>query len=205
MSEIIIVSGGTGVGTSKISLELARNREIDRVFSTDIVREVIKSVLQSDVNVALESSTYLAGKTLNYDSKSEDVQKSEILRAYKTQSRPIIAATKRVIQRALHENISMIVEGVHICPGKLTELLQTEDDRVKELFVIIDDEKIHRDRFYSRAREASGRRSANYLNNFREIRWIQDYLESKAVENGVQIINNQDSLDSTIKKIENVL
>ena len=42
---IILISGGTGVGTSKYSMELARKLDIPSVLSTDSVREVIRSVV----------------------------------------------------------------------------------------------------------------------------------------------------------------
>ena len=108
-NKIILLSGGTGVGTSSHAFELAKLLHIPTVLSTDAVREVLRTVLGSGVNLALEESTYLVGQTEHYDTKSEDVQKSEILRGYKMQSKPVFTGVEGVIKRAIKENIPLIV------------------------------------------------------------------------------------------------
>ncbi|MBT3408279.1 hypothetical protein HOK68_01140 [Candidatus Woesearchaeota archaeon] len=42
---IILISGGTGVGTSKIALELAKYLDIPHIIGTDIIRESIRSTV----------------------------------------------------------------------------------------------------------------------------------------------------------------
>ena len=122
-SKLILLSGGTGVGTSKFAFELAKSLHIPYIQGTDSAREIIRSVVNKDLNPSLSKSTYIAGKTKNYESKNNDVQKSEILRAYKNQCAAVNVAIEGIVNRSLNENISLIVEGIHLLPGKLKEVI----------------------------------------------------------------------------------
>jgi len=58
---IILISGGTGVGTSTYSLELAKALGINNITSTDMIRESIRSIFESEVIPFLNQSTYSIG------------------------------------------------------------------------------------------------------------------------------------------------
>lgn len=76
MNQIILISGGTGVGTSKLSLELAKNKNITNIISTDSIREIIRTLIHPSLNPFLNKSTYLAGKTQNYNEKETKLKKN---------------------------------------------------------------------------------------------------------------------------------
>lgn len=179
---IIFIAGGTGVGTSTLSLELAKTLDIQTILSTDIVREILRSVFPKGINPALEHSTYSAGQTDHYQSKSEEVKQSEIIRGYKMQCVPIEIAISGIIRRAVTENVSMIIEGAHLIPGNLrnSDVYNLCQDRLVELLVHLPDEKVHFERLSNRQFQAPERKMDKYSQNFKEIRWIHDYLKQKA-------------------------
>ncbi|MBI1970647.1 hypothetical protein HYS47_02795 [Candidatus Woesearchaeota archaeon] len=201
---IILVSGGTGVGTSTISFEVAKLLGIPTIIGTDLVREIIRSILQPGVYSALEKSTYLAGQTANYSTKSSQVKKAEILRAYKTQCAAVSRGVEGVIQRAFEENTPIIVEGVHLLPGKLeeSELYPNIRDRLEEYTIFIKNPNVHKDRFAHRQQQAPHRGSGKYLKHFREIRWIHDYIAERVRRFPHVIpIDNTSSLDHVVHNI----
>lgn len=204
MSRIILISGGTGVGTSKISLELAKTQGITNIVSTDSVREIIRSAIHPDLNPNLIKSTYQAGKTKNYEKKESNIKKTEIIRAYKNQCSAIDIGIQGLIRRSINENKSMIIEGVHLIPGKFKEygVVDKFEEKVLEFLVYINSDKIHKERFNQRQLDAPQRQSNKYLQNFTEIRWIHDYLFERAKRyEHIKLINNENSLDNSVKEV----
>src|SRR3989338_8826737 len=120
-NKIILISGGTGVGSTTYSFELAKALGIVNILSTDFIREVIRSIIARPLNPTLDKSTYTAGQTVHYDEKPEEVQYAEIIRGYKTQCAAINVGVEGIIKRAVNENIPLIIEGVHLLPGKFRE------------------------------------------------------------------------------------
>ena len=71
-----------------------------------------------------------------------------------------------VIERALTEGISIIIEGVHIVPGFICPDLM-EKGNVLMFTLTLDDEEIHKNRLYSRCVDGWGHRPLQkYLDNF---------------------------------------
>lgn len=204
INPIILLSGGTGVGTSTFSLELAKILNIPNIISTDSIREIIRSIISQGVNSTLEKSTYLSGQTINYSTKSSVVKKAEIIRAYKIQSDSIAVGINGVISRAIIENMPLIVEGIHLIPGKFreTDLYKSGKNRLIEVLICIKDEAIHKNRFIKRQEQAPERKMEKYLDNFQEIRWIHDYLIKKAsVIGNVMLLNNSDDIQQGLDNL----
>jgi len=193
---IILISGGTGVGTSTFSIELAKALNIHTAISTDSIREIIRSTLNQDVNPALKQSTYLAGQTKNYRTKKIDVRKAEILRGYKMQCETVNIGSRGMIQRAIEENTPLILEGIHIMPGKVNDpkIYGNDTQRFVEYHFFISDKQIHKKHFEQRQKNSPERKISKYLENFEEIRWIHDYLGERAnkYENILKIENKKD-------------
>jgi 2-phosphoglycerate kinase len=201
---IILISGGTGVGTSTYSFELAKAVGIPTVISTDWIREIIRSTVSKNLIPHLDKSSYMAGKTDNYSEKNEDVQKSEIIRAFKNQAISINSGVEGVITRSNNENIPIIIEGVHLIPGKIKEsaIYEKYADKIFEFFIYIQDEELHKTRFLSREKNAPERSIKKYIDNFKEIRWIQEYLMQRSNKDTKIIqIDNSSDIRSGLDKI----
>ena len=68
------------------------------------------------------------------------------------------------------------------------------------IVVQVDDEALHRSHFYVRAHETRSRPVERYLAHFSEIRKIQKYIKSLALQHGVPIISNY-NLDACIGQV----
>jgi 2-phosphoglycerate kinase len=68
------------------------------------------------------------------------------------------------------------------------------------MMLVLEDEEIHRNRFFLRDRETGGNRAqGGYLRNFEQIRLIQNHLAELAKGAGIPIIPAA-NLDSAIEK-----
>ncbi len=180
---VILLQGGTGIGTSTFSMKLAAALDIPVVVNTDCIREVLRTAIGPEVNPALNCSTYLAGRTSSYERRSDREKRHEIIHGYKMQCSPIQASVDQIVKRAIRENRPVLIEGVHLNPGRIreSEWYRKRNGRIIELFLYIEDAEVHRERFIYRQKRAPERKMDVYLEHFREIRWIHDYLVERAM------------------------
>jgi 2-phosphoglycerate kinase len=127
-------------------------------------------------------------------------EQQETIGALVEQVRHVAVAVDAVLERAVQENLSTILEGVHLIPG-LFERFAAEN-RVQFLHVVVhlESETEHRDRFVSRGRATQGRPGERYLRNFSAIRTIQSYLVERATACGLPCINNS-RIDDTVDAV----
>ena len=89
-----------------------------------------------------------------------------------------------MLDRAIEERTSLVVEGVHMVPGMLASA--GAEERMAEVLLLpmvvaVSDAELHRSHFLVREQETSGRRAiARYLRGFDEIRKIQDFILERA-------------------------
>ncbi|UCD76559.1 MAG: hypothetical protein JSV91_06460 [Phycisphaerales bacterium] len=205
---IVLLEGGTGVGTSTFSLRLAAALNIPVVVNTDFIREALRTAIAPEINPAMGRSTYLAGRTSSYERRTDAQKRHEIIHGYKMQCSPIQAAVDRIVKRAIKENRPILIEGVHIQPGRIreTDWYQQMDGRIVELFLYIDDPEVHKQRFIYRQKKAPDRPMGIYLENFREIRWIHDYLLERAERfDDIYRINNVERARDCMKTLLEIL
>ena len=98
---------------------------------------------------------------------------------------PICVGVKAVVDRAVKEKTSMIIEGIHLLPN----MQQAIKEGTKRAFHIpitlsLMNEKDHRDRFFERGKGNELRRKEIYLRSFENIRIIHEFvnLESRSEE-----------------------
>jgi 2-phosphoglycerate kinase len=115
------------------------------------------------------------------------------------QSRNVLVGVEAAIDRALSENWSMVLEGIHLVPGMLA--VEPERALVVQCVVAIHDEAHHRGHFEMRDSSSAGVRPADkYIEGFPEIRMIQDYIVERARRNDVPVIENS-SVDRALESI----
>jgi len=113
-----------------------------------------------------------------------------------------------IVDRAIEERISLIVEGVHMVPGMLASVGAKE--RMKEVLLLqmvvaVNDAALHRSHFLVREQETSGRRAiARYLRGFDEIREIQDFILERARAEGTFVVDNV-NIDDTLGLVVDAL
>ena len=192
---IILISGTTGVGKSTIASMLASRLNIHYVIGTDIIREVFRKVLSKELVPSLHTSTYMAWKELKrYISPAY----SREIMGYEEQVKLVTVGIEAISQRAFVEGISMVIEGVHISPNLIAKEF-LENPNTICIFLNLNDEKTHKERFHSRATNVVIKRPIDkYLEHFDTIRKIQEYLREQARITGIPIIENQ-NIDNSLK------
>lgn len=198
MKNIILISGATGVGTTSVALAIARQKGILYVVGTDSIREAARQLVPYAINPFLHKSSYLAGKSRRYEAKPEDVKKEKIVRGFKTQSSAVKICIDGIINRYTKEDSPVIIEGINLIPGDYGKL--NESGNATHILVDLENEALHYERLQRRIQTVPTR-SNSYLENFREIRWLRDYLVREAIGNKVLIVDNSSILENTITKI----
>ncbi len=186
---IIMIAGGTGIGTSTLAMRLAWLLEIDTIVSTDSVREVIRQFLNEDVLPILHVSSYETGKLIKEVKSPHD----RLIYGFLSQSKEVLNGVEAIIKRAIKEKVSMVIEGVHIIPGEMDFLKKYEGKaHIIQVMLDVKQKNKHRLHFFSRGVQSVNRDKTKYLKNFKEIRLIRDYLVNQAEKNKVLLVQNYD-------------
>lgn len=186
---IILIGGASGVGTSSIAFEVANRLGIRNMTSTDIIREVMRKMVSKELLPTIFESSYTAYKSLRIPPPPE---LDEVLIGFRDHVDTVSVGVEAVIERALKEGISIVIEGVHIVPGFINEDLVNKHN-VAMFILTLPDEEVHKGRFYSRCRQLWARRPLQrYMNYFGAIRRTHKYFESQAKKYDIPVIENID-------------
>lgn len=179
---IVYIAGGSGTGKSHLALELAPLLRIYRVIATDTIRQVMRMVFTPAILPALHRSTFeapppheLTGLDESVSSQSPGEIADRLIANFDEQATRVMVGVRAVVERAIAENMSIIVEGVHLRPGLVPfPDLEGAAYQVPILLGTLDQEA-HRARFLGRT-PAGERRAARYLDAFGAIRTVHDHL-----------------------------
>lgn len=194
---IILVGGTTGVGKSTIATEVAHRLGITRIISTDSIREVMRGIFSRDLMPAIYESSFDAWRGLRVPVPHGA---SPVIVGFREQAAVVATAMKSLIDRAVTEGVSMVLEGIHVAPGYI-EPSQFKNASVVQLLISVDDEEAHRSHFYIREIQTEGMRPfERYRANFANIRLLGTYIEELAVEHGIPVVHSH-QLDRTVAEV----
>jgi 2-phosphoglycerate kinase len=194
---IILIGGTTGVGKSTIATEVAHRLGITRISSTDSVREVMRGIFSRDLMPAIYESAFAAWRGLRIPVPEGA---SPVLVGFREQTAVVTSGVKSLIDRAVLEGLSMVIEGVHLVPGYL-DASEFEGACVIQLVIAVDDEQSHLSHFYIREVQTEGSRPLErYRSNFGEIRMLGRYIEDMAKEHDTPVIYSH-QLDRTVADV----
>ena len=180
---ILLIGGATGTGKSTVATEVAHRLGINRVTSTDVVRQTLPSIHRSSFDAG-------AGEAM--------------VDGFVEQATNVLIAVDATIERALQEGWSMVLEGVHLVPGMLA--VDRLDADVVHCILAIDDEEEHSSHFWIRDAASQGLRPVEkYLEALADIRRLQDYIVERAQETGTPVIANASVEEASSAVIELVL
>ena len=175
---IVLIGGATGTGKSTVATEVAYRLGITRVTSTDFVRQTMRAFLTHDFMPAIHYSSF-------------EVPAEEGLgtvESFVEQTRNVLIGVRGVIDRALQEGWSLVLEGVHLVPGMLPPI---EGAMVVHCVLAIEDEDLHESHFWVRDTSSEGLRPVQkYLDALGDIRIVQDFILDQAQSSGVPVIEN---------------
>jgi 2-phosphoglycerate kinase len=198
---IVLIGGASGVGTSSIAFEVANRLGIRNMISTDMIREVMRKIVSKELLPTIYESSYTAYRSLRIPPPPEF---DEVLIGFRDHVDTVSIGVEAVIERSLKEGISIVIEGVHIVPGFISEDL-VKRHNVNMFVLTLQDEEVHKGRFYSRCRQMWARRPLKrYMNYFGAIRRTLKYFESQANKHHIPVIENIDVTTTIDSIIENI-
>lgn len=191
---IVLVGGTTGVGKSTIATEVAHRLGITRIVSTDSIRQVMRGIFSKDLMPAIYESSFNAWRGLRVPVPHGA---NPVIVGFREQTAVVTTGIKSLIERAVLEGVSMVVEGIHLVPGYI-DPSEFKNASVVQLIVTVDDEEAHRSHFYIREVQTDGNRPfEKYRANFDNIRLLGHYIEDLANEHGTPLIHSL-QLDKTV-------
>ena len=193
---IILIGGATGVGKSTVATQLASRLGITRVIPTDAIREVMRSMFSEELMPTLHTSSFDADHLVR---RPLPRNADPVIVGYREQAAAVAVGAQALVRRAVAENTDLILEGAHLVPGFMDAAEFTEAF-VVQFIITVDDVDAHRSHFLARAHDARSRPSERYLEFFDNIRNIQRYVKSLALERSVPIIPSY-SLDATLAQV----
>jgi 2,3-bisphosphoglycerate-independent phosphoglycerate mutase len=188
---VVYVGGASGTGKSTLALELAALLRIYRVTATDTVRQVMRSLFSPEILPAIHRSSFqTAVRPSGLDELEADQldPTQPVITAFSEQAARIAVGVRAVVERAIAENMSILVEGVHLAAPMVP--FPDLDDRAYQVSLVLatPNLEIHRSRFSTRGRMGS-RRAERYLENFKAIRIIHDYLVEQAEAEDLAVVD----------------
>jgi 2-phosphoglycerate kinase len=185
---VVLVGGGTGTGKSRVATEIAYRLGITRVTSTDFIRQTMRAFFSEEFMPSIHYSSFEAGPAAP---EADD----PTLAGFLDQTRNVLVGVRAVIERALHEGWSMVLEGVHLVPGLVPPV---EGALAVQCVLEIESEDIHAGHFWVRDTTTEGLRPVGrYIEQLDEIRRVQGFIVERAHRSGVPVIENT-NIDTTI-------
>ena len=176
---ILLIGGATGTGKSTVATEVAYRLGITRVSSTDFVRQTMRAFLSPQFMPSIHRSSF--------DLPHED-ELRDVLGAFVDQTQNVLIGVRAVIDRALQEGWSLVLEGVHLVPGMLPKV---EGALVIHCVLAIENEETHAAHFWVRDASSDGLRPVQkYLDALPDIRLIQEFVVEQARRASVSVVEN---------------
>jgi 2-phosphoglycerate kinase len=203
---ILLLGGTTGCGKSTIATEVAHRLGIIRTQSTDMLREVMRMLIPERLLPALHTSSFNAWRKMPSFKEVKEVTEELMINGYLHQSELVSVPCEAVVQRALSERVSLIVEGVHINPALIDRFKQSEGAVIVPIMLAV----LKQDRLKlqltgrgvtSPERDAQSK----YLSNFDCIWGLQSYLLSEADSSAMHIIENDDKERTTDRVMHSII
>ncbi len=189
---MLLIGGTVASGKSTIATEIAPLLDIVRVQSTDMLREVMRMMIPKRLLPVLHTSSFIAWKALaTHDEQDRDFDQL-VAEGYRSQAELLAVPCEAVLQRAVQENVPIILEGVHAQPEMLN--LTRDDSEVIKVYVmlaVLKSKKL-KARLQGRGAVVPQRKPKRYLNNLDSIWSLQSYLLSEADRHDVPIITSVD-------------
>jgi len=191
---IYLIGGTAGCGKSTVATMLANRLDIVRSQSTDMLREVMRIMMPEQLMPVLHTSSFTAWTALpgQPEAINNEVSETLLVNGYRSQADLLAVAIEAVVQRALRERVSLIMEGVHIHPAMVEKLAIDNDAVVMPVMLGVLKRKQLQRRIRGRSTDAPQRRANRYLKHFDEIWRLQSYLLSEADRADIPIVVNSD-------------
>jgi 2-phosphoglycerate kinase len=190
---ILLLGGAAGVGKTSLALEVAHRLGISRVLSSDSVRQIMRLMLSPELAPAIHGSSYDAHTLFPPDALGDD----PVIEGFRAQAATVSVGVRALIDRAISENASTVLDGVSIVPGMID--LAAYEGLADVIFLVVAtlDPEAYAARFQNRAAGESHRAAHRYVQNLEGILRIQEHFLEAAERHGIPIVDN-DSFDRAV-------
>ena len=205
---ILLLGGTTGSGKSSVATELAHRLGIVRTQSTDMLREVMRMLIPPRLLPVLHRSSFDAWSVLTAKPEGGDDQEELLAAGYLRQAELLAVPCEAVIQRAVRERVSLILEGVHVHPTLIESIGDVSDAVIVPVMLGVLKPEELRSRLSGRLEEAPERDGVAHLSNYERIWRLQAYLLSEADRAGIPILINENKdtvTDLVLRTVVDVL
>jgi 2-phosphoglycerate kinase len=188
---ILLVGGATGTGKSTVATEVAYRLGITRVTSTDFIRQTMRAFFSEEFMPSIHYSSFEAVP-------SATEAPDQISAGFFEQTRNVLVGARAVLDRALQERWSMVLEGVHLVPGMLPPI---DDALVVHCILEIEEPEAHAAHFWVRDTTSDGLRPVQrYLDALDDIRFVQSTIVERARRLGVPVVENS-NIERTVATV----
>ncbi len=197
---LLLLGGVTGCGKSTLATEVAHIVEIARTQSTDMLREVMRTIVPKRLLPVLHAHSFRAWEALPAYADVETPTEETVIAGYRTQAELLSVACEAAVSRALKERVSLILEGVHVQPSLAERIPADSEAIVVPLTLAVLKPTQLRVRLRGRGMTAPRRHAQHYLENFDSLWALQSHLLSEADRLGIPIIAN-DHREHTVQRV----
>jgi 2-phosphoglycerate kinase len=195
---ILLLGGATGAGKTALALEVAHRLGIQRVLSTDSIRQIMRLMLSADLVPAIHRSSYEA------DDPAAGPGDDPVIDGFRAQAATVSIGVRAMMDRAVAENSSMILDGVSIVPGMIDLTPYQNSAHVIFLVVATLSPEAYRNRFATRARGEALRPPHRYLEHLEPILRIQEHFLELADRHSIPIVDNEGFERSVLSIVRHV-
>ncbi|MGC9325716.1 MAG: hypothetical protein ACP5G0_13325, partial [Desulfomonilia bacterium] len=172
---IIFIHGGAGVGKSTIGNVISKKLGIPTYFRATITREVMRHFIPHHLGSEIHRSSYQGRPTIE---------------GFYQQSFRVSRAIEAVLDRAIKENTSVMIESGVLLPGTLSSRYY-ERANIVEVFLAAPENQItHRRMLVGSV--SLGKDKAKRLKNFHPIRLIDFVMKKIARDRKITVIEHKD-------------
>ena len=193
---IILLGGTTGAGKTSLAVEVAHRLGISRVLSTDSIRQIMRIMLSEELTPAIHVSSFDAHRQVAPGVAPD----ASVENGFMAQASVVSVGVRAILDRAVSENTSLVLDGVALVPGLLDLDAYADSAHVIYLVVATLDQPAFRGRFRARGKSQSRRGKHRYLGNLDAILRIQEQYLELADRHNVPIVDNV-SFDGSVMLI----
>ncbi|MES9812254.1 MAG: ATP cone domain-containing protein [Candidatus Thiodiazotropha sp.] len=203
---ILLIGGTTGCGKSTVATEVAHRLNIIRTQSTDMLREVMRMMVPIKLLPELHTSSFNAWRKIPGSDDSKEPPEERMIHGFIHQAELVSVPCEAVIQRALNEQVSLILEGVHVSPALVKRFKDEKSAVIVPIMLAVLKQDRLKHQLKDRGVSAPVRNAqSDYLSNFESIWMLQSHLLSEADNNAIPIIMNDDRDKTTDRVMRSII
>jgi len=204
-SLFLLIGGITGSGKTTVATQVAHTLQFMRTQSTDMLREVMRTIMPQHLLPVLHRHSYDAWAALPARERNSDEDLEALVAdGYLAQAELLTNACAAAVSRAMEERVSIILEGVHVHPTLAARLPRDQDSVVVSLLLAILKPDALRKRLRGRGRATPARAAKRYLEHFDDLWRLQSFLLDEAERHDIPIVVNQDR-ERTVREVMRII